>query len=236
MRTRLRSDLLRHALWLFCCVWAISVHAVEKDSSYQAALESIKADELGGQVGHLADDAMEGREAGTRGGHAAGDYLADQYARLHLHGAGAEGGFFQAFAPNFRNILVSLPGGDPRLREQVILVGAHYDHVGYGGRGYSLGPSGYIHPGADDNASGSASVLELAKAFTILSGPPKRSVLFAAWDAEEKGLLGSKYWLAHPTVPLDHVAAALNLDMVGRLRNDHLFVFGVRSGYGWRRC
>jgi len=198
-------------------------------------LESIKADELGGQVGHLADEAMEGREAGTRGGHAAGDYLADQYARLHLHGAAAEGGFFQPFAPNFRNILVSLPGSDPRLKEQVIIVGAHYDHVGYGGRGYSLGPSGYIHPGADDNASGTASVLELAKAFTILSGPPKRSVLFAAWDAEEKGLLGSKYWLAHPTLPLEHVVAALNLDMVGRLRDDHLFVFGVRSGYGWRR-
>ena len=131
-------------------------------------------------------------------------------------------------------MLAILQGSDPKLRDQVIVVGAHYDHLGYGGRA-SLGPYGYIHPGADDNASGTAAVLELAKAFTILSAPPKRSILFAAWDAEEKGLLGSKYWVAHPTVPLEHVVAAVNLDMVGRLRDDHLIVFGARSGYGWRR-
>ena len=60
-------------------------------------------------------------------------------------------------------------------------------------------------------------------------------MLFAAWDAEEKGLLGSKHWAAHPTVPLNHVVAGLNMDMIGRLRDDHLIVFGSRSGYGWRR-
>ncbi len=145
-----------------------------------------------------------------------------------------KGDFFQPFPPNFRNILVILPGSDPKFRDQVILVGAHYDHIGYGGR-LSLGPSGYIHPGADDNASGTAAVLELAKAFTILSAAPKRSIVFAAWDAEEQGLLGSKYWLAHPSLPLDRVAAAVNLDMIGRLRDERLIVFGVRSGYGWRR-
>ncbi len=170
-----------------------------------------------------------------RGGRAAGDYLAEQYARLHVPGAAADGGYFQPFAPNFRNVLAILQGSDPQLRDQVIVVGAHYDHIGYGGHGLSLGPYGYIHPGADDNASGTSAVLELAKAFTILSSPPKRSILFAAWDAEEKGLLGSKHWVAHPTVPLEHVAAALNLDMIGRLRDEHLIVFGVRSGYGWRR-
>ena len=105
----------------------------------------------------------------------------------------------------------------------MIVVGAHYDHIGYGGR-LSLGTPGYIHPGADDNASGSSAVLELAKAMTMLSPAPKRSILFAAWDAEEKGLLGSKYWVAHPTVPLDRVVAAMNLDMVGRLRDGHLIV------------
>ncbi len=235
MRSILRSILPPAAAVLFCCAWTVSVHAVEKNSSYRAALESIQADELSEQVGRLADAAMEGREAGTRGGRAAADYLADQYARLHLRGAGVEGGFLQPFAPNFRNVLAILEGGDPQLRDQVIVVGAHYDHVGYGGRGYSLGPYGYIHPGADDNASGTAAVLELAEAFTVLSGPPKRSILFAAWDAEEKGLLGSKHWVAHPTVPLDRVAAAVNLDMVGRLRDEHLIVFGSRSGYGWRR-
>jgi hypothetical protein len=235
MRSHFRRVTSLAVALLFGCVWTVSVHAIEKGSSYQAALESIKAEELGAQVGYLASSALEGREAGTRGGRAAADYLVDQYARLHLRGAGVQGNFFQPFAPNFRNILVILPGGDPKFRDQVIVVGAHYDHVGYGQNGLSRGPSGYIHPGADDNASGTATVLELAKAFTILSAPPKRSIVFAAWDAEEKGLLGSKYWLAHPTLPLERVTAAVNLDMVGRLRDEHLIVFGVRSGYGWRR-
>ena len=149
--------------------------------------------------------------------------------------AGRMGAIFSPFPPNFRNLLAMLRGSDPQLRDEVIVVGAHYDHIGYGGHGLSLGPYGYIHPGADDNASGTAAVYELAKAFTILDSAPKRSILFVAWDAEEKGLLGSKHWIAHPTVPLEHVVAALNLDMVGRLRDDHLIVFGVRSGYGWRR-
>jgi hypothetical protein len=233
MRFHPRPIFSLFAAILLGCVWTVSVHGIERNSSYLAALESIKADELGGQVGYLADNALEGREAGTRGGRAAGDYLACQYARLHLRGAGSDG-FCQPFSPNFRNILAILDGSDPKLRDQVIVIGAHYDHIGYGGR-LSLGPSGYIHPGADDNASGTATVLELAKAFTILSAAPKRSILFAAWDAEEEGLFGSKHWLAHPTLPLTHVKAAVNLDMVGRLRDDRLIVFGVRSGYGWRR-
>jgi len=95
--------------------------------------------------------------------------------------------------------------------------------------------SGYIHPGADDNASGTAAVLKLAEAFTLLPEPPRRSILFAAWDAEEKGMLGTKHWLAHPTVPLDHVVAAIDLDMIGRLRDDHVIVYGSRTGCGWRR-
>lgn len=235
MRSLLRPVLRPAAAVLFCCVWLVSARAVERSSSYLAALESIKAEELSEYVGRLADDAMEGREAGTRGGRAAGDYLAGQYAAIHLPGAGTDGGYFQPFMPNFRNVLAILRGSDPQLRDQVIVVGAHYDHVGYGGRGLSLGPYGYIHPGADDNASGSSAVLELAKALTILSPPPKRSILLAAWDAEEKGLLGSKHWVAHPTVPLEHVVAVLNLDMIGRLRDEHLIMFGSRSGYGWRR-
>ena len=223
------------AALLVCCAWTVVVHAAEKNASYQAALESIQADDLGEQVGALADNTMEGREAGTRGGRAASDYLAEQYARLHLQGAGTDGSFLQCFAPNFRNVLAIFEGRDPQLRDQVIVIGAHYDHVGYGGRGYSLGPYGYIHPGADDNASGTAAVLGLAQAFTVLSAPPKRSIVFAAWDAEEKGMLGSKHWVAHPTLSLDRVKAVINLDMIGRRRDGHVTVFGSRSGFGWRR-
>ncbi len=221
------------ALW-FCCVWTIPVPAAEKSSSYRAALESIKAADLGRHVGRLAGEEMEGREAGTPGGQAAGEYLAQQYARLHLHAAGDDGRFFQPFAPNFRNVLAILEGSDPRLRDQVIVVCADYDHLGYGGV-TSLGPYGYIHPGADDNASGTAAVLQVARALTLLAGPPKRSILLANWDAEEKGLLGSKHWVAQPTFPLSRVVAAVNLDMIGRLRDEQVTVFGGRSGYGWRR-
>jgi hypothetical protein len=219
----------------FCWACADPLWAAEKSSSYHAALESIRADELGQFVGHLAAAELEGREAGTRGGKAAGDYLVEHYTRLHLHGGGDSGGFFQPFPPNFRNVLAMLPGSDAKLRDQVIIVCAHYDHIGYGGRGLSLDAYGEVHPGADDNASGTSAVLELAQAMTILSQPPKRSILFANWDAEEKGLLGSKHWADHPTVPFSRVVAGLNLDMVGRLRDNHLILFGTRSGYGWRR-
>ncbi len=111
----------------------------------------------------------------------------------------------------------------------------HYDHVGYGNRGNSYGPYGRVHPGADDNASGTSALLELAKAFGFVPGPPKRSILIAAFDAEEKGLFGSKYWASHPTSPTAKVVACIDLDMIGRLRDDHLYVYGYRSGCGWRR-
>ena len=96
-----------------------------------------------------------------------------------------------------------LPGSDPELKKQYVLVCAHYDHLGDGTHGRSLGQVGPIHPGADDNASGTAGVLELAHAMTLLAPAPKRSLLFASWDSEEEGMLGSKHWLAQPTVPLE---------------------------------
>jgi len=224
--------LLASVLLLLC---SLHLQAAEKSFSYLAALESISADELKLHVDYLADDKLEGREAGRRGGLAAGGYLEDCLVELDLRGAGADGSFFQRFPPNFRNVLARIEGTDPQLKDQFIIVSAHYDHVGYGTRRNSRGPIGYIHNGADDNASGTAGLLELAEAFTILDERPKRTVLFAFWDAEEKGLLGSKYWVAHPTIPLEHVAAEINMDMIGRLRNDRLVLFGTRSGYGWRR-
>ena len=128
-----------------------------------------------------------------------------------------------------------IAGDDPQLKDDVIVVCAHYDHVGYGNRSNSYGPIGKIHPGADDNASGTSALLELAKAFTFLPGPPKRSILVAAFDGEEKGLLGSTYWVSHPTLPPAKVVACIDLDMIGRLRDDRLYVYGIRTGCGWRR-
>ena len=87
---------------------------------------------------------------------------------------------------NYRNILAVLPGSDPELKNQVLVVGAHYDHVGYGTKYNSRGPIGQIHNGADDNASGTSGLLELAQALTMLPQHPKRSILLVFWDAEER--------------------------------------------------
>ncbi|HTN76717.1 MAG TPA: M20/M25/M40 family metallo-hydrolase, partial [Pirellulaceae bacterium] len=123
---------------------------------------------------------------------------------------------------------------DPELKSQYIVIGAHYDHVGYGSRTNSFGPTGYIHNGADDNASGVAGLLEIIQAFTSLPEHPRRSVLFALWDGEEKGLLGSKHWLRQPTLPVKNVVLYINLDMIGRLRNQRVEVYGTRTASGLR--
>jgi len=200
-----------------------------------AALESITAGELHKHAAVLADDSFEGREAGTAGGRAAGVYLGKEFARLKLKGAGDRGGYYQTFNGNSRNILGWIEGSDPELRKEYIVVCAHYDHVGLGTNGASRGPIGYVHNGADDNASGTAALLEVAEAFGKLPEPPKRSILFALWDGEEKGLLGSQHWIREPTVPQGQIAAAINMDMVGRLRNNRLSVYGMRTGRGLRR-
>lgn len=200
-----------------------------------AALARITTDELRGHVETLAADSFEGREAGRRGGQAAAAYLMTELKRLEVRPAGENGTFVQEFGAGYRNILAAVPGSDERLKGEVIVVGAHYDHVGYGSRENSYGPFGRIHNGADDNASGTAALLELVESFAASPTKPKRTVLFAFWDAEEKGLLGSEHWVSRPTVPLSSVKFAINLDMLGRLRNETLEVYGVRTATGLRR-
>ncbi len=227
--------LLRNAAPLLLLLTPALAGAVERSTSYVAAMASIHDSELISHVDYLADDRLKGREPGHRGGRQAGDYLAQQFHQCGLQGAGDDGGYFQNFAPNYRNVLAILRGSDPELARELVIVGAHYDHVGYGSKKTSRGEIGFIHNGADDNASGTAAVVELAEAFTMLPVAPRRSVLFACFDAEEIGLYGSKHWVAKPNVALANVAAMVNLDMVGRLRDDRLIVFGTRTGYGLRR-
>jgi peptidase M28-like protein/PDZ domain-containing protein len=232
----------RHALQLgllvataFTGIWVPMPSALGADrAALAAALESIRAADLKREVEVLADDSFEGREAGSRGGHAAGMYLA-RYLEQHKLKPGGTAGYFQTFNGNCRNVLGVLAGSDPALKQQYAVVSAHYDHVGYGNRRNSNGPTGYIHNGADDNASGVSAVLEAARAMGMLAEPPKRSILFALWDSEENGLNGSKYWLANPTIPLGRITAAINLDMVGRLRHDRLIVYGTRTSQSLRR-
>ena len=202
---------------------------------FNSALSSIHGSDLQAVVEVLADPKFEGREAGSRGGHAAGDYLAKQFELHRLRGAGDQGAFSQTFRGTCRNVLGILEGSDEELRNQHVVVCAHYDHVGYGTAKNSRGPIGVIHPGADDNASGVAGVLQTLAALASLDQRPKRSILFALWDAEEKGLWGSKHWIANPTVPLRDVVFAVNADMIGRVRNQQLRVYGTRTSYGLRQ-
>jgi hypothetical protein len=117
-----------------------------------------------------------------------------------------------------QNVLALLKGADPDLNHEVVVVGAHYDHVGI--------RHDQIHPGADDNASGTAGLLEIAEALSELQGQVRRSVLFIAFSAEELGLLGSKFYVEHPVLPLDQTAAMINLDMIGRNADNEVTVIG----------
>jgi hypothetical protein len=199
------------------------------------AAASITRDELKSYVDVLADDTFEGRESGSRGGQAAGNYLYKAFERYGASPAGEGGTYFQSFSGASRNVLGLVEGSDPRLKEQVVVVGAHYDHVGYGRSNNSFGPLGYIHNGADDNASGVAAVLELLDAVKRLPAPPKRSILFALWDGEEGGLNGSRYWATRPTISLSRVVTAINIDMIGRMKSGRLEIYGVRTAPGLRR-
>ncbi len=133
------------------------------------------------------------------------------------------------------NVIGILPGTDPRLRDESIVIGAHYDHLGRGGEG-SLAPDeiGKIHPGADDNASGTTGVMALARTFAARGGLP-RTLVFAGFAGEELGILGSSHYVNQAAAPLDRTVLMLNMDMIGRLRDDKLYVFGVDSGTGLRQ-
>ena len=199
-----------------------------------AARASITKNELHNHVSVLADDMLEGREGGSRGGRAAARYLVQKLQEARLRPAGNGDQFTQNFQHNHQNLLAIWPSSDPDLQDEYVLVGAHYDHVGYGSRRNSYGPWGYIHNGADDNASGVAAVLEVIDALVQTGHQPRRSILFAFWDGEEQGLLGSKYWKRNPTIPLSSVGLAINVDMVGRLTNGRIEVGGTRSAVSSR--
>ena len=189
----------------------------------------------------LSDDRLDGRLTGSPGADTAAAYLARRFGAVGLQQAA--GGWFQTFpisrsAPvaqhahvaglTGRNVIGLLPGHDPVLRNETVIVGAHYDHLGLGGFG-SLDPdsTGKVHNGADDNASGTAMLIEIAE--RLAAAPPARTVVFIAFSGEELGLLGSAYYVKQPVYPLATTLAMINLDMVGRLRQKRLIVYGSRS-------
>lgn len=127
------------------------------------------------------------------------------------------------------NINGFVEGTDPKLKNEYIVVGAHYDHLGYGGPTSlkSQGGRPQVHPGADDNASGVAAIIEIAN--EIASKPLKRSVIFSSFSGEELGLLGSSYFANNPPVPIESIVSMINLDMVGRMQKNELTAFGANT-------
>jgi len=202
------------------------------------------AGRLKADVEWLADSAREGRGIGTRGLDESANYVADAFRRIGLKPLRPSGDYFQNFAVNgpdgkqaaVRNVIGVLPGSNTAYAHQSVLISAHYDHLGRGWPDVHSGDEGKLHPGADDNASGVAVLLELAR--TLADSHPERSIIFAAFTGEEEGLLGSREYVRRAKGPddpwpLGGVMADLNLDTVGRLETGKLTVLGADSAREW---
>lgn len=214
----------------------------------RTALETIDSEDIFAYIDLLASDALNGRNAGTAGNERAVELIAERFRRLGLKPAGDRGTYLQAFYFRPRgtsgnressfNVIAVLEGSDPRLREEAIVVGAHLDHVGRKGQSSNPGRLGetddndIIWNGADDNASGTSAVLEIAQAFVLCKQRPLRSIVFVLFNAEEHGLYGSRHYVKHPPMPLEQTVAMINLDMVGRNADDAVQVISTESASG----
>ena len=210
-------------------------------------------------VRYLSSDALEGRRTGAPGNDSAAAYIARRFAATGLAPAFSsseervcgnvtagrrvcDGRFLQPFVARSvaaahaglpgelptQNVAAVVHGTDSTLRDEYVILGAHFDHLGRSTFGALDPDSGNtIHNGADDNASGTSAVIELAR--LLQRHPPKRSVIFVTFSGEELGLLGSQYFVDHSPVPLANVRAMLNFDMVGRMRDDRMIVYGIAT-------
>ena len=203
---------------------------------------AFSANALLAHVRFLAAPEREGRGFGSAGLAAARDYIRDHFAAAGLEPGGDDGTYLQAFsatggvdgkAATLHNVIAVLPGADPKFSGEAALLTAHYDHLGFGWPGARAGNEGRLHPGADDNASGVAVLLEVAKA--LAAGPrPARTIVFVAFSGEEAGLLGSRHYAKHPSpVPLAGIYGVINLDTVGRLGASPVSVIATGSAREW---
>jgi hypothetical protein len=222
---------------LLACTTAASAQRAARPP--QRAPQRADSARIRADVAFLADDRLEGRFTGTAGNDSAAAYIARRFRALGLRPAGGDG-YLQRFVARVQtfahagrpfefptqNVVGIIPGTDPKLRGQAIVLGAHFDHLG---RDKTFATDARaedaIRNGADDNASGTAAIMELAR--LIAARPLKRSVVVVAFSGEEEGTLGSNWFVDHAPLPIDSVAAMLNFDMVGRLANDRLIVYGV---------
>jgi hypothetical protein len=188
---------------------------------------------LRAEVATLASPAFEGRRG--EGGKKAASYLAEAFQGLKLEPL-FDGKFVQPIPDKElgdvlgRNVGAILRGSDPSLREEWIVVSAHFDHLGVRG--------GVLYPGADDNASGLAMMLEVARSLVNAPEKPRRSLMFVGFDLEEDGLYGSRYFVEHSPVPMSRIALFLTADMIGRslggVCDPYVFVMGSEHAPGLR--
>lgn len=200
-----------------------------KQNTYESVLSEISQENLRKNLEYLASDQLEGRMSGKKGNVLAAEFVKNQFESFGLKtiyhkfkikrmnpGPGNEVGddFTQ-------NVYAWIDGKDEKLKNEIIVIGAHMDHIGYG-PSMSRSGGGKIHPGADDNASGTVALINLAECFSKLKDKNKRTVVFMAFSAEEMGLLGSKFYCDEPLFPLEkpdiksHIFM-LNMDMIGYL-------------------
>ncbi len=194
-------------------------------------------------VNYLASEELAGRAPGSAGINKAIDFITEKFKSAGLLPGADDGSYFQTWdevidangnkAP-VKNIIGIIPGTNPNLKDESVVVCAHYDHLGLGWPGANKGNEGKIHPGADDNASGVSVMLELAE----LLGKnlkPQRTVIFVAFASEESGLHGSKYYVQNmKRFPAKKVIGVLNFDTVGKLGNGKLLVLGASTAREWR--
>jgi aminopeptidase N len=191
-------------------------------------------------VDTLSAPTMQGRGPGTPGLNTSAEFIRNQFRKVGLKSGVEDGSFIQEFPYisagsgkkiQLRNV-IGVSQGTGSATQEVIVVGAHYDHLGYG-PAFSLAQDEQkhaLHPGADDNASGVAVLLELARYFGTKGSSLRKGIVFIAFSGEEEGDLGSRYYVAHPVVPLADTTTMINLDMVGRVRDNIIGIAGNKSG------
>jgi Zn-dependent M28 family amino/carboxypeptidase len=191
------------------------------------AQNPITSEELKMHVSYLASDKMEGRYPGTAENRKVVDYISENFRQNGIRPF--KGDYLQEFMAQMKrdstkvktwNVVGLLEGNDEQLKNEFIVLGAHYDHLGKVGE--------IIYNGADDNASGTAALLEISQKLAANREDLKRSIIFIAFGAEEQGLLGSHYFTEHPLVPLEKIKLMVNMDMLGRLNKEqHVYVGGA---------
>ena len=193
-------------------------------------------------VKYLSSYELKGRGIGTPELDEAAQFIIGKFKEYGLQPGADDGSYIQSFTHNFpklgdvklKNIIGIIPGTNPKFDGEAVVVSAHYDHLGLGYPDVHKGDEGKIHHGADDNASGIAVLLELAKTMGK-SFKPSRTIIFVAFSGEEEGLVGSKYFVDnYKKFPADKLFANLNIDTVGRLFGNKLMILGGNSAREWR--